>query len=68
MGTKTDDLSAYGDYNRFADPHMRRYLKRKHVISTKHFVPQGREFYIQEPKLFSSENRISLGSRKKSGN
>ena len=37
--SKDIDLNAYGDYTRYADPHLRKYLFRKQVISTKHYVP-----------------------------
>lgn len=37
--SKDIDLFAYGEYNRFADPHLKNFHKRKHVISTKNFVP-----------------------------
>ena len=57
---KDVDLNAYGDYNRFADPHLRKYHKRKHLISTKHFVPQEREYYISQQRMFSpSQKRVN---------
>lgn len=62
--SKDIDLNAYGDYNRYADPHLRKYLFRKQVISTKHYVPKARNYYISEPNYNQRPTRKRVSMEK----